>query len=340
MDELPEDMGRQVNTGALSSRNDRETCQVEIMTCLSEPPPIIQKNAELSGPVIIGGVGGSGTRVVAEIVRHLGFYIGEDLNQASDNLWFLLLFKRPRWFQRARHDQNKIFTGLSLLSTAMHHRAVPQWSELRFLMGAVFEIAIFGHNHQGDGRGLWPFVRAWNMIARPPNKALSQSRWGWKEPNSHIYLEYLAGYFSNIKYIHTIRHGLDMAFSENQQQLFNWGPIIGLELPQSKADEPVASLKYWIKSNRRVTEIGRKLGDQKFLEVNFDRMCLSPESEIQKIVSFLNIVPDAETRAVLCRIPQKPESLGRYRSRDISRFDQADLEELENLGFSTAADGL
>jgi len=297
----------------------------------------MQKNGELSSPVIIGGVGGSGTRVVAEIIRHLGFYIGDDLNPAKDNLWFLLLFKRPRWFRRARHDKNKIFTGLSLLSKAMLHQNGPEWPELRFLIRAVLEISIFGHNYKGDGRGFWPFLRAWNMLVKQPKMTLNQSQWGWKEPNSHIYLEYLAAYFSNIKYIHTIRHGLDMAFSENQQQLYNWGPILGLELPKSRSDKPAASLKYWIKSNRRVMEIGEKLGAQKFLVVNFDRLCLSPRSEIQKIVSFLNIEPGAENLATLCCIPQRPKSLGRYRTHNISQFDPADLNELNDLGFSTAA---
>jgi hypothetical protein len=295
----------------------------------------MQKNGELSGPVIIGGVGGSGTRVVAEIINLLGFYIGDDLNPAKDNLWFLLLFKRPRWFRRARHDKHEIFTGLRLLSKAMLHKIRPELSEVKFLIRAVLDISIFGHNYKGDGRGLWPFVRAWNMVAGHPKMILNPNRWGWKEPNSHIYLDYLADFFSNMKYIHTIRHGLDMAFSDNQQQLYNWGPIFGLELPQTKSDEPAASLKFWIKSNRRVIESGQKLGDQNFLVVNFDRLCLSPESEIQKIVSFLNIEPNPEKLEALIRIPQKPKSLGRYRAHNISQFDPADLNELERLGFST-----
>ena len=298
---------------------------------------LMLKNDELSRPVIIGGVGGSGTRVVAEIINHLGFYIGDDLNPAKDNLWFLLLFKRPRWFSRARHDKHKIFTGLRLLSKAMLRKTVPAWPELKFLIQAVLEISIFGHNYKGDGRGLWPFVRAWNMVAGRP-MSLNQNRWGWKEPNSHIYFDYLADYFSNMKYIHTIRHGLDMAFSDNQQQLYNWGPIFDLELPQSKSDEPAASLKFWIKSNRRVIQSGEKLGDQKFLVVNFDQLCLAPESEIQKIVSFLNIKPDSDKLAALNRIPQRPKSLGRYREHNISQFDPADITALEDLGFSTDAD--
>jgi len=295
------------------------------------------KNDELSRPVIIGGVGGSGTRVVAEIIEHLGFYIGDDLNPAKDNLWFLMLFKRPRWFRRACHEKHKVFTGLRLLSNAMLHKTGLGWPEIKFLIRAVLEISIFGHNYKGDGRGFWPFVRVWKMVTGQPKMILNQNRWGWKEPNSHIYLEYLADFFSNIKYIHTIRHGLDMAFSDNQQQLYNWGPFFDLELPQSKSDEPAASLKFWIKSNRRVIQSGQKLGDQKFLVVNFDRLCLTPKSEIQKIVSFLNIEPDAETLETLNRIPHKPKSLGRYRAHDISQFDPADLTALEDLGFSTAA---
>jgi hypothetical protein len=131
-----------------------------------------------------------------------------------------------------------------------------------------------------------------------------------------------------------------MAFSENQQQLYNWGLSLGVEMPQSRSDEPQASLKYWIKSNRRVMEIGGKLGDQKFLVVNFDRLCLSPKSEIHKILSFLNIEPGAVNLTGLCRIPRIPESIGRYRVHDVNRFDPADLSELENLGFSTAAENL
>src|SRR6266550_6138718 len=53
-------------------------------------------------PVAIGGVGGSGTRLVAEILRHLGYYMGRDLNEASDNLWFTLLFRRTELLNATR----------------------------------------------------------------------------------------------------------------------------------------------------------------------------------------------------------------------------------------------
>ncbi len=35
----------------------------------------------MTGPVVIGGVGGSGARVVAQILLQLNYYLGSDLNR-------------------------------------------------------------------------------------------------------------------------------------------------------------------------------------------------------------------------------------------------------------------
>jgi hypothetical protein len=293
----------------------------------------MQKKYNLSNPVVIGGVGGSGTRVIAEIVNKLGFYIGYDLSPERDNLQFLLLFKRPKWYSKARYDKNKIFTGLSLFTKSMFHKNIPRWSELKFLAYAVFEIAISGHNYKGDGRGIWPFVRAWKILTTKNKPPLKLIRWGWKEPNTHIYIDYLDEYFENFKYIHTIRHGLDMAFSENQQQLYNWGPFFGIAKPQSLPEEPKASLKYWLRANRRVFEFGQKLGNQKFLVVNFEKLCMSPEPEIKKIVSFLNICPSIDDLNKAYSIPKRPKSLGRYQNFELGQFDGTDLDELKTFGY-------
>ena len=293
----------------------------------------MQQNFAATGPVVIGGVGGSGTRVVAEIVDQFGFYIGDDLNAAKDNCSFMVLFKRPGWYRKNSHDKNKIFTGLNLFSKVMLRRNMPKWPELKFLLQAVLEVSLFGHNHQGEGKGIWPFLRAWHMLAGRMGCDSNKIGWGWKEPNTHIYLEYLAAYYSSLRYIYLIRHGLDMAFSNNQQQLYNWGPLFGVEAPQSKAEEPAASLKYWLRANRQVLQVGRKLGQQKFMFVKFEDLCLDPEPVIQKIILFLSIAPSAEKLAAAMCIPQKPKSIGRYRLHDQSRFDPADIKAVVDLGF-------
>jgi len=82
-----------------------------------------------------------------------------------------------------------------------------------------------------------------------------------------------------------------------------------------------------------VLQIGRKLGRQKFMVVNFEALCLDPEPEIQKIISFLNIAPSAENLAAAMRIPRKPKSIGRFRLHDSRQFGPADIKALEDLGF-------
>ena len=64
---------------------------------------MLHGDAGLHGPIVIGGVGGSGMRVLAKSSRCSGLS-GADLNKASDNLTYTLLFRRPRWFYRHRHD--------------------------------------------------------------------------------------------------------------------------------------------------------------------------------------------------------------------------------------------
>jgi len=96
-----------------------------------------------SGPVVVGGLGGSGTRVVAEILIEFGFYLGSDLNAANDNLWFTLLFKRPRWFVGSSNGE--IFKALRIFEKAMAGCLGPERDEFSFMMHAAVEIALFGH---------------------------------------------------------------------------------------------------------------------------------------------------------------------------------------------------
>lgn len=294
----------------------------------------MKKKYELSNPVVVGGVGGSGTRVVAEILSILGFYIGSDLNSAMDNLWFTLLFKRPKWYQKACQDKDKIFTGFRLLSNAMIYRNFPSLPEVKFVLHAVVDIALSGHNYKGAGRGFWPLVRAWKMLTSRQTVLSNHIGWGWKEPNTHIYIDYMAEYFDHFKYIHVIRHGLDMAFSKNQQQLYNWGQFYGVEIPKSQSDVPKASLKYWVRANRRVFEIGKQLGNKNFLVVDFDKLCMSPKPEIERIIYFLGIRHSAKALDRVFNIPKRPKSLGRYQDHDLSQFDAADLEVLKTFGCS------
>src|SRR5581483_5848515 len=84
---------------------------------------VVGRSLEPSAPVAIGGLGGSGTRVVARLLQDLGFYLGADLNDYEDNLWFTLLMKRPRSLTRIqRHRSRHVHEALGVFESAMAGR--------------------------------------------------------------------------------------------------------------------------------------------------------------------------------------------------------------------------
>ena len=285
------------------------------------------------GPIAVGGLGGSGTRVIAEILIKLGFYMGSDLNSASDNLLFTLLFKRPKWFMRKSEKRpSEICRGFSIFEKAMTGRLVPEVGELDFVIRAALQMAVKGHDHLRAGKGMWAIQRAINVLKFGDIDISRYVGWGWKEPNSHIFLEYLAHYFTNLKYIHVIRNGLDMAYSHNQAQLYNWGNIFGIRL-NSSMSLPKSSLKYWIAANERAISLGKELLKERFLLINFDRLCLVPEQEITKLINFLGLSTSDVNMHELVTLPKVPSSMGRYMKNDISIFSKDEIEMVKELGF-------
>jgi hypothetical protein len=284
-------------------------------------------------PVIIGGVGGSGTRVVAEIVSLFGIYLGGDLNGASDNLTYTLLFKRPKWFRKHYPVSRYFLPGFSIMQKTLLTGEPVSLGERIFLSRAVKQMSKYGHNPEGQGRGDWPYERLKfirNSAPLDPSKYLG---WGWKEPNSHLALEAFPLYFPDFRYIHTVRHGLDMAFSGNQQQLNNWASLFNIEIPEDKEDIPGASFRFWVEANRRALMLGNKFGNERFLLVNFDKLCSDPLKGIKEIVDFLGVSPSEELMATASMMPVRPQSTGRYKDHGGIVYDPGDLDLLRELGF-------
>lgn len=289
-----------------------------------------------NGPVVVGGLGGSGTRVVAEIMAACGYHIGRDLNAASDNLWFTFLFKRPLWYPQHRDDRETLETGLSLLEKLMLRSSLPTAAEWRFFMEAFRSIAAHGFNYSriDQGHGKWARQRAVRMLLRAPARGRSFVGWGWKEPNSHLLIEDMAAHFPGFRYVHTVRHGLDMAFSGNQEQLRLWGGLYGVNVPADADPPPSAAYRYWVNANRLAVKRGRALAEGRFLLVNFDRLCDEPRTEVARLADFLGVPHDGAALDRLVSFVRPQATTGRYRQHGLDSFAGEDLSALGEFGFS------
>ena len=143
----------------------------------------------------------------------------------------------------------------------------------------------------------------------------------------------MSGHFHNMKYIHTIRHGVDMAFSGNQRQLRAWGGLFEIPFPENVEDFPRHSLKYWVKANQTAANAGKVLGSDSYLLVNFDYLWHNPASAIDDIIAFLNIKVDPTAYQETLELPNIPSTMGRYKNQDLTQFDPEDLDKVVDFGF-------
>lgn len=290
---------------------------------------------ELKGPIVIGGIGGSGTRVVAQILNELNIYIGNDLNGPLDNLSYTLLFKRRKWFYRNIENRKEIYKGLGILEKSMkNHNPRFTVSENIFINKATLSMYINGHNKEGRGKGKWAIERL--KIIRKGKTEITGNEigWGWKEPNSHLILKYLNEFFPDLKYIHVIRNGLDIAYSSNQQQLYNWGAIFEVDLPKSDEEIPISSFRYWILANKQAFLTGAAMGAKRFHVVNFDKLICHDENEILGLLSFLGFEYSQHNIDSINGLIKKPITVQRYLEHNYSWLSKNDRSELMNLGFS------
>lgn len=287
------------------------------------------KNNIIKGPIVIGGVGGSGTRIVAELIKQMGFYLGCDLNHANDNLLFTFLFKRPRWYLSNYNNWGEIKKGLTVFENIMTTKFDSSRKDMNFINR--IKIKEFYSDNKNKA---WVDKRLSNISKYKRIDLTQYLGWGFKEPNSHIFLEDLSKYFKRMKYIHVIRHGLDMAFSENQFQLYNWGSLFDIDIPNDKSRLPIASLDYWIKSNKESIRKGREVLGSNFMLLKFDELYSDPKNQIDKVLNFLEVKKPLVRKKSLYALPQKPRTSERYKENDLSIFKESQIKEVIDLGFT------
>ena len=239
------------------------------------------------GPVVVGGVGGSGTRVVAELLRSLGIFMGDDLNHANDNMRLAGMFTT---FQ-------SLIPGLPTADV-----------DLDDILDAFERDMHAAYLAQTDRR----------------------LGWGWKVPANFFILPQLARRYGAFRYIHVMRHGLDMVFSDNQNQVRNFGRHYGIDpgLPPA-----AAALRYWIRANETALADGRRHGIR-LLPLSYDRLCAEPGPAIDDLLRFLG--RDAGDRDRLVALVRPPESIGRHRRERLDFVTDEDRAAIRALGFDVA----
>lgn len=286
------------------------------------------------GPVVIGGLGGSATRVYAQLLRRAGYYLGSCLNEPCDNLWATLLLKRR---YELLEDPQRARVALGLLRRKLSGEGRASIAEQLVLWRIARTVARHGHGEDGQGAGPWASRIARDLfLARAPRPG-SYRGWGFKEPNAHVFLEHLAACYEDLRFVYVARHGLDMAFSSNLNQLRNWGSHYGVEVPTDPEQLPSAQLDYWIAATRTALERGRRLLGDRFLLVRYDELFPDPQPQLEAYAAFLGVEAAGFETPEARGWVQRSDSVGRYLERDLGQFTDRQLRSVEDLGFRVEA---
>lgn len=249
------------------------------MTAGNEGEPV--NRPPVPGPCVIGATGGSGTRVIASVVRSAGMFIGTKLNAYEDAVEFGSF--SDRW-----------------INTYVGAGQSPPAEVTRSMAADLGEVV------------------ASHCSTMPADARC----WGWKEPRSIYLLPFLDQEFPDLRFLHVVRDGRDMALSTNQQQLMKHGPAV-LERRVSWR-RPLRSIALWNRVNLMAADYGERALGARYLLVRFEDLCADPVRTIGRIYDFFGL--DAEAAAAAGEV-KPPGGLGRWRERR-----KGSVEALERQG--------
>lgn len=258
-----------------------------------------------SDPILIGGVGGSGTRIVTELLKQSGIFMGSRLNESNDNLQIAKEFPNMRdVIHNKGHGYKRITRNLKnqIRWNSNDERQIIHKTLIRF-EGQMFNDYL-KINEKYNG-------------------------WGWKIPGNFFILEHLSNHYQNLKYIHTIRNGFDMAFSKNQDQLKNWGAYYGVEI--NNYPLPKAALNYWYAANKKAISKAEELLKDNFLLVKFEELCFNPGKTITRILNFIKL--EKSDKINLEKLVNIPDTIDRYKNNDLTIFDENDFNKVREFGY-------
>jgi hypothetical protein len=286
--------------------------------------PVLTDPVSTASPIAVGGVGGSGTRVVAHLLQELGVHMGHDLNRSLDDLSFTALFKR-RSLWPIEQSAAQLREALEIYLTS---RGDLSWTDdsadtHRTRVAQLMSILVEEDAWQ-DGGVITDRLEPLSILDA------GTDLWGWKEPNTHIVLPFLFQALPNMKYVHIVRNGLDMAFSTNQNQLDVWGDLL-LGRPID-AHAPNDAFDYWCCVHERLLAFLPKAREQ-ILIVRFESLLQQPDPILETLSDFIGIQVNDEALERWRAAISTPITLGRYAKAHHLPMDERQAALLEQFGY-------
>ena len=248
-------------------------------------------------PLVIGGVGGSGTRVYRKIVEAAGYT--------------MLTVPWPlQRFSRKEHHDNYLLL--------QHFYA--RWVD-RYLLGELSRAELARMRLE---------LRTLLTLSGPAH--YGRGLWGWKNPRTLYLLPLLNDVYPEMRYIHVFRDGRDHAFHPR----FPYEHDILLSPSERRSEEHVRKALAWSSANTLGQRAGDTFLADRYMQSRLEDLCADPTREVGRIFRFLGCrdVSGVERAA---RHIKKPSSSGRWREQPaeaVAAVERAVGDHLQRYGYA------
>jgi Sulfotransferase family len=247
-------------------------------------------------PLVIGAVGGSGTRVFSKIARHGGVFMGSHVDTHEDS--------RPmsRFYHECASDYLE----------ANGHLDDDRRSQLCQLLAECLR------EHLAD-------------LPSPDQP------WGVKNPRSILLLPFWRERFPAMRFLHVIRDGRDMAYSETDNQIRRHGrALLGTDVDLPR---PERAMLWWVRVNDAAADYGETELGERYMRLRLEDLCARPKRTIRSLLDFVDA--DGRMKKAIAEVVTPP-TLGRWRQHPAAETAQLvalGSSALERFGYvATVAD--
>lgn len=230
-------------------------------------------DARVDEPIVIGGTGGSGTRVVVSVLRSIGVIMDHTYDEREDSI--------PMGRFDRRWGRHLVLGFGTEASDGLRRRTVHRAARMAFARARAQQL-----------------------------RGYSGGQWGWKHPHSYLFIPFLHETYPRMRFIHLVRNGLDMAISDNLGQLRRYGDLF--IAPVERAHGPaVSAALFWSRANLHARTSGRNLLGERYACVRFEDLCEHPSQAVTALAAALEIDAPAEALEQASALPRRPSTAGR-----------------------------
>lgn len=278
----------------------------------------------MASPILVVGMHRSGTSLVSRILDDCGVMMGKDLQEDHESLFFISLNEWIYENAGASWERPIALSELTNLPPAME--AIEDYVRKRLSSRS---------SRAYSGRALKKGVFDMDVM------------WGWKDPRNGPTLPLWRSIWPDMKVIHVIRHGVDVAASLKTRNSAHWkGDVSRFKkwLPTyswRSSKSPImrgqrsstleGALSFWSEQLEIETEILGSIENK--IVVRYEELLSSPRESITKILEYVSLQVTEEQLLTIEETINPSRAFAFRKDPQLSEFAENNSETLEKHGY-------